>query len=365
MNIIIFILVLGFLIFVHELGHFLFAKLFGVRVDEFGFGYPPRMIKIGQWKETILSINWIPFGGFVSLFGENPDEEISEEEKRGALNHKPKWQQFLVMFGGILFNIILGWILLSSSYMVGIDTSVRAAPEGYEFTETQLTVTGVQNSSPADEVGLQVGDVVLEYGVKDVESVIVVDENRESISAFINNAGIREQEVYVVVNRDGSIKDFDVTPIEGQIADRFAIGIAIDRVGELQLPFFQSLRLGLSNSIQFTEAIVLGFIQLISGNVPLDAVSGPVGIVSQVGEASTFGISYLMGFVALLSFNLAVLNAFPFPALDGGKILIVIIESIIRRPLPSNAVLWVNGIGFFLLIGIMILVTVKDIINLF
>lgn len=364
MSIIIFILILGVLVFVHELGHFLFAKLFKVRVDEFGFGYPPKALKIGKWKETDITLNWIPFGGFVKLFGENPEQNLSEEEKKGALNHKPKWQQFLVMFGGILFNIIFGWILLSSSYMIGIDASVSNAPAGYQFSETDLTVTSVLTNSPAHEAGLKAGDVIKEYGT-DNEVVIVTTENTESFATFVNTTGIQEEEFYVVVTRGNAIEHFEMIPEQGHIVDKFAIGIGVDRVGELQLSAFKALELGLVNTINFIEAIIIGFVQLISGSISLDAVSGPVGIVSQVGEASTFGLSYLIGFTALLSFNLAVLNAFPFPALDGGKIVIVFIESIIRKPLPSNAVAWVNGIGFLVLIGLMVLVTIKDVVNLF
>src|SRR5690606_19662618 len=114
MNIIIFILVLGILIFVHELGHFLFAKLFKVRVDEFGFGYPPRLAKLFTFKGTLVTLNWIPFGGFVKIFGESDEgNELSEEDKAVSLVYKPRWQQILVMFGGILFNIIFAWILFS------------------------------------------------------------------------------------------------------------------------------------------------------------------------------------------------------------------------------------------------------------
>jgi regulator of sigma E protease len=364
MNIIIFIIILGVLIFVHELGHFLFAKLFGVRVDEFGFGYPPKAIKIGQWKETEITINWIPFGGFVRLFGEaDTGEALSEEDKEVSLVYKPRWQQFLVMFGGILFNIIFGWMLLSLTYMGGIQAPVSTAPANYNFTETELTVTSVIPDTPAFESGLQAGDVILEYG-SDEQEITVVDNTTEQFSDFINDAGVTEDDVYIVVNRNGAIELFEMKPSEGVVADRYGIGIGLDRVGELQLGFFQALGYGAKNTINFLGAIIIGFGQLISGQIPLDAVSGPVGIVGQVGDASAIGLTYLIGFTAILSLNLAVLNAFPFPALDGGKIVIVIIESIIKRRLPTNAVNWVNAIGFILLIVLMIIITIKDIINI-
>ena len=239
MNILIFIIVLGVLIFVHEFGHFLFAKLFGVRVDEFGFGYPPKMISLGTWRETELSINWIPFGGFVRLFGESDDgTELSEEEKKVSLVYKPRWQQVLVMFGGILFNIIFACLLLSFSYMGGIQSAVSSAPEGYVFEDTALTLTSVMPQSPADISGLKAGDIVLEFGTED-QRIIVENEDLESFSFFINDAGAKQREVDIVVMRGETVEAFSVLPEEGIIADKFGIGVGLDQIGELKIGFFK------------------------------------------------------------------------------------------------------------------------------
>lgn len=365
MNIIIFIVILGLLVFVHELGHFLFAKWFGVRVDEFGFGYPPRALTMGKWKGTTITLNWIPFGGFVKLFGESDAERsLTKEERSVSLVYKPRWQQFLVMFGGILFNILLGWMLLSATYMGGIEAPVSSAPENYEFESTELTITSVMPESPAFTSGLLAGDVILEYGSIDQE-ITVDDEGLEEFSSFVDDTGAKANELFVIVDRDGSIKDLYITPEEGVVEGKFGIGVGVERVGELNLPFFQAIWYGAKNTIMFIGAIALGLFDLITGSLSLDAVSGPVGIVNQVGQASAIGLSYLIGFTALLSLNLAVLNALPFPALDGGRIVIIFIESIIRRRLPSQAIQWVNAAGFIILIGFMILITVNDVIRLF
>lgn len=366
MNIILFILILGILVFVHELGHFLFAKLFKIRVDEFGFGYPPKMFKMFSWRGTSFTMNWVPFGGFVKIFGEADDgSELSEEDKKVSLVHKPRWQQFLVMFGGILFNVIFAWLLFSGLYVSGITAPINSAPDSYEFTDSRLVVSSLMADSPAEQAGLMVGDEIVEfYNVNEV--VQVIDQDITDVSAFINASSTLESpDVGFVVLRDEQLEIITTSPTQGIVEGKFGIGVNLDRVGELQLSVHQALFYGAKNTWNFTTAIVNGFGQLISGQISADNVSGPVGIVKQVGEASSIGVSYLVGFMALLSLNLAVLNLVPFPALDGGRIFIILIESIIRKRLPSTIVNWVNVVGFFILIAVMILVTVKDIMKLF
>ena len=365
MNIIIFILILGILVFVHELGHFLFAKLFKIRVDEFGFGYPPKMFQFGTYKGTKLTMNWIPFGGFVKIFGENDDgTELSDEEKNVSLIHKPRWQQLLVMFGGILFNIVFAWLLFSGLYMSGVTASVNSAPEGYNFNETRLLVSGLLSGAPAELAGLQAGDEIKEY-LNETETVTVVDEDITDVAAFVHASGTTEKDVTFVVLRDSEFEIITITPEIGIVGENYGVGIALDRVGELKLPVHKALWFGVKNTIAFTGAIFDGFWQLISGKISADNVSGPVGIVKQVGEASSVGLSYLIGFTALLSLNLAVLNFIPFPALDGGRMLVIVIESIIKKRLHPKVVNWVNIVGFFVLILLMVVVTVNDIVKLF
>ncbi|MCA9353038.1 site-2 protease family protein [Patescibacteria group bacterium] len=365
MSIIIFILVLGILVFVHELGHFLFAKLFKIRVDEFGFGYPPKMFQIGTYKGTKITFNWIPFGGFVKIFGENDNgQELTESEKKVPLVYKPRWQQLLVMFGGILFNIVFAWILFSGLYTSGVTASVESAPRGYDFQETKLIVSGILPDAPADQAGLQVGDEVKEY-FNTIDTVTVTDEDITDVSEFINETGERNEKVGFVVLRDQDLDVIMIEPKEGVVESKYGVGVNMDRVGEMKLPIHQAVWYGLKNTVLFTGSIFEGFWQLITGQISADNVSGPVGIVQQVGAATQVGISYLVGFTALLSLNLAVLNCIPFPALDGGRMLVILIESAIRKRLKPNIVNWINTVGFFLLILLMVVVTVKDVIHLF
>ncbi len=363
MNVIVFILILGILVFVHELGHFLFAKLFGIRVDEFGFGYPPKIFKMFRWRGTDFTMNWIPFGGFVKIFGENDDgSELSEADKKVSLVYKPRWQQILVMFGGILFNILFAWILFTGIYMSGIQAPVSVAPESYQFKETDLIVTAIKPGSPAEESGLLSGDIVKEYRSGE-DVVTVTDEDIEDLAQFIHEHG-EENPILLVVLRDGKVKAISTQAQKGVVGDDYSIGIGLERVGEMKLPLHQAAWYAAKNTLYMLQDIAVGFWSLVTGKISMDAVSGPVGIAKQVGDAANIGITYLIGFAAMLSLNLAVLNLIPFPALDGGRIFILLIESIIRKRLNPNIVNWINVVGFFLLIALMIFVTVKDILNL-
>ena len=364
MNIILFILILGVLVFVHELGHFLFAKLFKIRVDEFGFGYPPKMFKMFRWRGTDFTMNWIPFGGFVKIFGESDeDSKLSEEEKKVSLVYKLRWQQILVMFGGILFNLIFAWILFSGIFISGIKAPIESAPRNYQFKNIDLTLTSVLPKSPAETAGLETGDIIKEY-YADKEHILVRNETVSDIANFIQKNG-KNSKIGFVVLRDKKLKNILTQAKLGVVGDNYSIGVGMERVGDLKLPVYQALWYGAKKTISMTGEIFHGFGQLISRKVSLDAVSGPVGIAGQVGSAAKIGFTYLIGFAAMLSVNLAVLNVIPFPALDGGRIFILIVESIIKKRLNPNIVNWVNVVGFFLLIALMLFVTVKDIINLF
>lgn len=363
MNIILFIFILGLLVFVHELGHFLFAKLFKIRVDEFGFGYPPKMFKMFSWKGTDFTMNWIPFGGFVKIFGESDDgKELSEEEKKVSLVYKPRWQQILVMLGGVLFNVIFAWMLFTGIFMAGVPAAVSDSPE-YNFSDSHLAITSVLENSPADQAGLKMGDQVLEYYQADTH-VLVEDQDTSDVVSFIQNSE-ENHPINFIVLRNGKVKDILIIPEKGVVGDNYSIGVSIKRIGVLKLTPYKAAVHAAKKTIVLTKEIGIGFIQLISGKLSMDMVSGPVGIVSQVGSAANIGIMYLVMFTAMLSLNLAVLNLVPFPALDGGRIFILIIESVIRKRLNPSVVNWINVIGFFILILLMLLVTVKDIVNLF
>jgi regulator of sigma E protease len=209
------------------------------------------------------------------------------------------------------------------------------------------------------------GDEIVELFSPEGEQITIIDETIIEVSEFVNNQGQQGQSVGFIVLRYGTLETIEIIPKEGVVEGKYGVGINVDRVGELRLPAGQALIYGARNTWEFTKLITAGFGQLVTGQISADNVSGPVGIVKQIGDASAVGFSYLLGFTALLSINLAVLNLIPFPALDGGRIFIIFIESIIGKRLKPTIVSWVNVIGFFILVGLMLLVTANDIIKLF
>ncbi len=366
MSVIIFILILGLLVFVHELGHFAMAKFFGVRVDEFGMGFPPRAVRLFKRGETEYTLNWIPFGGFVKIHGEDPLEngELDRDYKRSLVSKK-WWQQIIVLIAGVTMNIILAFVLFSGAYMVGAPTPASTVDDVSKLHNPALTILQVVDKSPAQLAGIKTGDRVTK--VITPESILV-NGSQESFIATIQNTKPGEIATLSIV-RSGQDMEIPVTPSQNIAAGKQQIGVAVDVVGIYRPGFFKSIYegarstgYGITNTFRafgnlFGDAVV--------GKASISSVTGPVGLAGLVGDAQKIGFTYLIILAAIISINLAVINILPLPALDGGRILFVIIEKIIRRPLPKKFVEWANTGGFFLLIGLMLVITVKDVIHLF
>jgi len=382
-TIIIFLIVLAVLIFVHELGHFLFARMAGIRVDAFKIGFGP---KIFAWKrgETEYGLNLIPFGGFVKIHGENPDDEsISGPDAVRSFVNKPRWKQALVLLAGILFNFIFAWLLYSGAFAVG----VTATTDGFEkyvadFTNPRIMITDVAVGTPAQKAGLAAGDVIKEVSVpafvsssnknltstsKDIGGANGSPLTIESIQNAINSS--QGAPITFLYLRSGKPASTTVAAVTGVVADKYAIGIAMDNVVTLKLPIFSALWEGLNYTgvmIQQTAVGLYNFIgNIFHGAAKLSDVSGPVGIAGIVGNAAQMGFLYLVMITALISINLGVINLIPFPALDGGRVLFVLIEGVIRRRISPKFTNWVNLIGFGLLMLLMIVVTFNDVVKLF
>jgi regulator of sigma E protease len=362
MTIILFLLILAVLVFVHELGHFVTAKLFGIRVDEFAVGFPP---KIFGWKkgETQYSLNLIPFGGYVKIFGENPDDEslVGSDSSRSFVNAK-KWKQAIVLLSGIFMNIIFAWILISVSFNIGLTTSIT---DGYKdkAKDVAVMILAVQKDSPASRAGIKEGDYVL--SIKSGE----VSELSPDVATIQKVISESKEKISIEYKRNFATGTIELISENGVVEGRKAIGISMGMVGTVEFGFFQSFYEGAKLTGMETKNIAIGLYTFIAslfkgqGNV-LAQVAGPIGIAGMVGEAKSVGLSYLLGFVAMISINLAMLNLVPFPALDGGRVLFVAIEAIIRRRIKPAILNWTNGIGFLLLILLMIFVTYKDILRL-
>jgi len=363
MAIIIFILILGILIFVHELGHFTVAKKSGIRVDEFAVGFPPRIFSFMR-NGTKYALNLVPFGGYVRIFGENPDEDSLDPEAKDSFVNKSKWIQVAVLGAGVTFNVIFAWILISVSLMSGFPSMVtdqnRDRVEG-----ANVVITSIEKDSPAEEGGLRSGDIIssISAGEKVTSEKITVDE----VSSFIKDNG--DETITLSVIRDKETIEVPLQPASGILSDRKAIGITMDLIGTMKLGFFEAISQGAIMSGQMIKDIAFGLVifigQALTINADLSQVAGPVGIVGLVGDASNFGFVYLLGFTAFISLNLAVLNMLPFPALDGGRILFVAIEGIMGRRIKPKIANTVNAIGFIILILFMLIITVSDVFKLF
>jgi regulator of sigma E protease len=359
MNILIFLIILFFLVLVHEFGHFIVAKKSGIRVDEFAIGFPPRLWK-KKFGETIYSLNLLPIGGFVKIFGENPDQESIEGlDKERSFVHKPKYIQAAVLVAGVAMNMLFAWFLFSVAIIIGLPV-----PNGYagdrELQSASVAIVGVLPNSPAQKAGVISGEKIVSIST---ESEFLQSQKIAEIQQFIGSH--KSVPLTLKLKREDSIRDVVITPELGVIEGHAGVGVALGQVGTLKLPFFEAIYEAGKITIYMAGAITIGLFELIKtaliGQANLADIAGPVGIVGMVGEASAVGFTYLLGFAAMISVNLAVLNLLPFPALDGGRLLFVAIEAISRRTIPHRIANALNIAGFAILILLMIAVTYSDI----
>ncbi len=369
MNILIFIVILLILVLAHEFGHFFSAKSFKIRVDEFGFGFPPKLFG-KKYGETEYSLNLLPIGGFVKIFGENPEGEQtlyganSDEDRR--FTSKPKYQQAIVLFAGILANLLLAWILFSISFMSGLPTSLGSEPKGYKVIDPHLVVISVLANSPAKSAGLETGDKII--SVKN-ESGVLNNPNPEQFKNFIVSNGKKEIELYYSRGKNDTGTSVKILPVNYGENGEAIIGISMDEIGTVKLPFLKAFWEGLKLDWNVTKNTGMGLFKLIgdvlTGKGNFSSITGPVGMVGIVENAYEFGFVYLLSFAALISVNLAIINLIPFPALDGGRLLFLLIEKIKGSRLNPKFANTANMIGFFLLIILMVFVTYHDVLKLF
>lgn len=350
--------ILVLLIVAHEFGHFLAAKLLKVRVNEFGIGFPPRAFLIGKWGDTEYTLNWIPFGGFVKLFG----EEEGSAHGRGSFIDASRLTQAIILVAGVTANVIIAYLLFTAAYSVGILHVVDDQENG----KGTVVVTDVLLGSPADAAGIRANDEIIR--VYD-ESGAVAKLSPVGISDFVSERGGKD--ISVVYTHQKATNTAIVRPahavIEGE-AQKPAIGMGLAIVTEEALPLTEAAKAGGYATYNTLALSLSGLWDIVKstfrGSPNLENVSGPVGIVSAVGEASHNGWGYVLSLAAFISVNLAIINLIPIPALDGGRLLIVIIEAIMRRDAPKIAMQLLNTIGIALIILLMITVTYHDIVRL-
>ena len=349
---------LSLLILGHEAGHFFAAKLFGLKVDEFGFGFPPRIGAIKK-GETEYSFNWLPFGGFVKISGERGEFAMLEDES-GIANRvspigeatsdirssipdtrlfftQPTWKKSLILLAGVIMNFIFGWLFISVAFMIG--------------TPQALVIGGVEAGSPAAQVGMMTGDVIKNF--KDSQDFIAfVNQNKGKLTTFD-------------VERNGKDMRLEATPRTQVGPNEGALGVSLADAGYPREPFFPALWDGLKNAVALLGLTFGAFYDLIKSLVfhgsLLAGVVGPVGIFGVAEQTGSIGLVYLLQFLGVISLNLTVVNLIPFPALDGGRFLMTLVEKVKGSPISEKAEGLINGLGFAFLILLMVLLTVRDV----
>lgn len=350
-TILIFLGMLLALVLVHEWGHFIVAKKAGCNVEEFGFGFPPRLIS-KMWHGTLYSINLLPIGGFVKIEGEDMNEETPAATSFASKS--ASWR-IAILSAGVVMNLILAAVLLSVESALGSPTIVTDANRN-SLSNIMTYVLEVAPESPAAQAGLQPYDRIVQYSAVEQPSISQIQE------ATKNAAGTP---VAIEVERAGQHQTFTVTPRVNPPEGQGAIGISMGETGLLQAPWYTAPWHGVQKTAMMTGAIVsqfAGLIQKLFAHENVGQVlTGPIGIAIYTKEAASLGLSYFLEFAAMISINLAIINILPLPALDGGRILFVIIEKIMGRRVPANVEGYVHTAGFALLIVLMIAITFKDI----
>ncbi|MDD2472245.1 MAG: RIP metalloprotease RseP [Dehalococcoidales bacterium] len=338
-----FLFVLALVIIAHELGHFGSAKAFGIKVDEFGIGFPPRLFSIKR-GETIYSLNAIPLGGFTKMAGEE-DPNI----ERSLASQKP-WKRLLVLSAGSIMNFVLPFILISIALMIPHNTAY-----------SDVVVVEISPDSPAENAGFQPGDAITLVNGHEINSII--DVNR-----YIQlNLG---KEITLTYLREGTELESSLVPRWKPPKDEGSVGFLLKaenyEVVKESLPFWKAIPKGITETFETLVLFKNSLLGLATGAVSAGGITGPLGIAQLTGEVARAGVSPLLEFAAFLSINLGIINLLPLPALDGGRIVFVLLEWVRRgKKISPQKEGMVHLIGFALLMALMLIVTFQDIIRIF
>lgn len=345
MTLIIFILVLGAIIFVHELGHFIFAKLMGVYVYEFSLGMGPRILH-KKGKETDYCLRLIPIGGFCSMAGEEIEEEEIKVSKNRRLQAKKPWQRFLIMFFGPGFNFIFAILLL---FFVALFCG------SYSY---EPIITDVNKNYPAQLAGIEKGDKIISINGKKVKTT-------DDATIYLTLADKKTKTIIKVKKENDDIKEYKIKPKrenkDGETNYKYGITVK----GEKKYGFVNSIKYTVVKTGSLFKQMWITVVNLFTGGVKVNQLSGPVGIYSIVGEQSKAGISNILYLMAFLSINVGFLNLIPLPAFDGGHILFIVIEKIKGSPVSPKVENMIHTVGLFLLMILMVYITFNDILRLF
>ena len=343
-----FILILGVIVLVHEFGHFIFAKMFGIYVYEFSIGMGPKIFskrRKNKNDETEYCIRAIPIGGFVSLAGEEVDDDDSVPVDR-KLYAKPAWQRFLVMFFGAGNNFIFAVLIL---FAIG---AIWGAPD------MKPTFTAVEAGYPAYEAGLEAGDVVTKLNHHKIST-------SDDLAIYMQLAD-KTKPIQIEILRNGEKKSFEVVPRREEVDgnESYLIGVTMGST-DVERGFLASIRYTFQKTGSLFRQMFITIKGLFTGGIGVNQLSGPVGIYSIVGEQRSAGFENVLYLIALLSINVGVINLLPLPAFDGGRILFLIIEKLKGSPVNAKTENMIHSIGFILLMALMVYITFNDIFRLF
>ncbi len=387
-TIVLFIVILGILVIAHEWGHYITAKKFGIKVHEFGFGYPPRAFgwyrdpktkkivwiwgrgksslketvagneQSGEFPGMLWSVNWLPLGGFVRIKGENGEKA----QEQNSFGYHKAWKRILVLSAGVIMNVLLAAVVLGFGFMIGLPTDLSQGVDkhAYIVEPPSVIVESVEEGLPADTAGMVFGDKIIS-----VDGVAVA--GARDLIEYIQEHGDTEVVVHIV--RGQEELDIQLRPViaAGDTIPR--LGIAITEAGIIRYPWYIALYKGFVAAGIGLVTIFVSFyyliVSLVTGHGLMFDIAGPVGIAQIVGQSAKLGFHYVLNVIAMLSLSLAAINILPIPALDGGRILFIIIEKIIRRPVSMKYEQLAHTIGFVLLMALVVVVTWRDIAKLF
>ncbi len=368
-----FIVIFSLLIFLHELGHFLTARRFGVRVIEFGFGLPARLIGVmrlrGKWKAvggsympqehdpTIYSLNWIPFGGFVKLYGE---DKVDEEQGKGSIARALAWQRIIILSAGVAMNVLFTIVLFSVGFLTGTPSVIEDDLSSHaSLRDLRIQIVEVIPNSPASAANIALGDTI-----RAVNGVRV-----DTIQVFQNTVRSMEgNSLTLTLESNGAARDVSVKPEKlPEGGDVPLVGVGLIRTGVVSYPWYLAVYEGMRSTYYLAQHLIQTFIsiliKLITTGSTQAVVSGPVGIAVLTGEVVNLGFLYVLQFAATLSLNLAILNYLPIPALDGGRVLFIFIEILRGKAINRKFESITHTVGFALLLLLIVFVTYRDVLR--
>lgn len=345
-----FILVLAVLVLVHEFGHFVAARLFKIDVEEFGIGFPPRAT---SWKrgKTLWSLNWIPLGGFVRIRG----EEKHDPKDHHAFGNKPAYVRSIVIVAGVAMNLLLASLLFSAGFMMGVPQIAEDLPKNAHPRELDVQIMEALPGFPAEAAGLRVGDVLLSLDGHPYTTVTEIQD-------YVNTAG--DKSIQVEARRGKKHLVVDIAPKLKPDTNRYILGVALIETAIVAYSPPVAIAKGFAATGYYVKEIVVSVFDLVKSLFTEQKsgaeFSGPVGIAVLTGRVAKLGLTYLLQFVAILSVNLAVVNVLPIPALDGGRLMFIILARLRGHEIRPKIEAAMHRIAFFLLLGLVLIVTAND-----